>query len=214
MNEETQKDKFVLLDEIRKKAEDEGRGIIEEARKTADQKRAAAEAQAERIQEEARQRAEARAESMREKKLANLAMQKKRIRLHQNEEIMQLVLQRTVSSLEERVHTPEYAQALETWAVEACLGLGTDAAILETSEAERKYFDPPALEKIRTEDQERGTPRMDIRLSEKNTGEAGVVARSPDGRLVYDNRIQTRIRRHKNRLRKIIHQELIQKGTI
>lgn len=214
MNEETQKDKLVLLDEIRKKAEAEGRGIIEEARKTADQKRKAAGAQAQRIKDEARERAEARAESVRETKLANLAMQKKRIRLHRNEEIMQLVIGRVVSSLEERVDTPEYAEALEKWAVEACLGLGTEAAILETSPAERKYFDASALEKIRQKIRDRGGPRMELRFSDKSTDGAGVVARSSDGRLVYDNRIRTRIRRHENTLKKIIHQELIQKGTL
>ncbi len=214
MNEETQKDKPVLLDEIRKKAEAEGRGIIEEARKGADQKRKGAEAQALRIKEEALERAEARAESMRETQLANLAMQKKRIRLRRNEEIMQLVIGRVVSSLEERVDTPEYAEALEKWAVEACLGLGMDAAILETSPAERKYFDAPALQKIRQKVRDRGGPRIELSLSDKSTDGAGVVARSPDGRVVYDNRIRTRIRRNENTLKKIIYQELIQKGTI
>ena len=214
MNEETQKDKSGLLDEIRKKGGEESRAIREEARKTAEQKQAAAEAQAERIKAEARERAEARAQSLRKTKLANLAMEKKRIRLHQNEEIMQLVIGRTVGSLEDKTGTPEYLRALEEWAVEACLGLGTDTAVLETSEKERKYFDGSTLEKIRKAVRDRGGPRMDLSLSQEAGTGIGIVARSPDGRLVYDNRVRTRIRRHKNTLRKIIHRELIQKGTV
>lgn len=213
-SEETHTDIQVLLGEIRKKAEAESREIIAEAEKTAEQKLTAAEAQGERIKGETKERAEARAESTRETKLANLAMQKKRIRLHQNEEIMQLVMQRVENSIEDKVDTFEYARALEGWAVEACLGIGTEAALLETSRAERKYFDPAKLDGIGKKVRERGGPRMEITLSGNDNSDPGVLARSPDGRLVYDNRIVTRIRRNKNRLRKIIHQELIQKGTI
>jgi vacuolar-type H+-ATPase subunit E/Vma4 len=213
-NEETQKDKRLLLEEIRKKSEAEAREIVEEARKTAEQKQAAAEAQDERIRKEARKRAEARADSIRETKLANLAMQKRRVHLHQNEEIMQLVIGRTAETIETMVDTPEYVRALEEWTVEACLGLGTEAAVLETSGAERKYFDPPAIERIRKTVQERGGPRMELSLSENTADDVGIVARSPDGRLVYDNLVGTRLRRNKNRLRKLIHQELIEKGTL
>jgi V/A-type H+/Na+-transporting ATPase subunit E len=202
-----------LLTEIAKSARTEADGILEDARKTAQQKADSAQAQAERIKREAREKAEERSESIRTSRMATLEVQKKRIRLHQQEELMQLVLKMVLENIKNKADTDEYRQVFIDWASEASMGLGTDSALLEISPSEKHLATDAVLREIKAKTRVRGGPDMQLAFSEETHPGTGIIARSPDRRLLYDNRAETRIQRHQNVIRKVIYRELIEKDS-
>ncbi|MFP4384144.1 MAG: V-type ATP synthase subunit E [Spirochaetia bacterium] len=200
-----------LLAEITKSAETEAEAIVRDAENSARQRIESAQAQAERIKRETRERAEERAREIKKARTANLEVQRKRILLHRQEELSKLVIERVLSNMRKLVRTPEYRDTFAASAAEACAGLGTESAVLEVSREEQHLLTDEMATRIQARVKALTGRTVEVNFAESFHTGTGVIAGSPDGRLLFDNRAEARIERHRNQIRRIIHREIIAK---
>lgn len=209
MNDKSGKEE--LLSEIKKSAEKEAETIVREAEESARRRVESAQAQAERIKREARTHAEERSGNIRKARTANLEVQRKRILLHRQEELSKLVIERVLRDIRGLASSPEYRDTFTASAAEACAGLGTDSAVLEVSREEEHLVTDEMTRLIQERVRKLTGRTIEIRFAETTHTGTGAVAKSPDGRLFFDNRAEARIERHRNQIRRIIHREIIAK---
>jgi vacuolar-type H+-ATPase subunit E/Vma4 len=177
--------------------------IQEEARAKAEaiRQRAQVEAEAERnaILERARQDAE----RLRSQVVATAQLKARTSQLEHREKLLEKVFEgarQRLSSLQKRA---DYGQVMEKLLREAITQLNAGSAEVRADEATQKSLDVKVLEKISKE--------LNAKISMGKSLEAGtgVVVDTSDGRLHYDNTLETRLNRLQSVLRSSVHQVLM-----
>ena len=202
-----------LLEEIAKNAREEADSIVEKAETTARQKMEAAEGKAKRLEREALERADARGEQIRKHTEQAIEVRRRRVRLQQNEELLNKVFERVRQIIEERAADEAYEQVFEDWTVEAVIGLDVDRAVIAVSAAEKSYLTDAFISRVCRRVEELNGKKVHITFSNEEEKEYGVVARSEDGRLEYRNQVETRLHRNRSYYRKLIYRKIAIEGT-
>lgn len=205
--------KVRLLREIEQNAREEADTIISSAEKTKSQKIAAAEGKAKRIVKDAEERAAAKIQHINEQTDSSIQIQKKRIRLHQTEQIIRHIFAETRKKIEEKTGSGEYIDVLKDWTAEGILGIGTGEVTLFFSKEELPRIDSGFLEDVRERVRSGGGKDVEIEVSEEPEHEFGVRVLSGDGRLEYRNQISTRLSRGQTEYRKMINSALEIEGV-
>ncbi|MBU8913425.1 MAG: V-type proton ATPase subunit E [Spirochaetales bacterium] len=115
---------------------------------------------------------------------------------------------RAAEKLRSLVGSDEYRGILHNWIVEAGVGLAAVRVTVNCSAAERSVVGEilPSVEKEISE--HLGRPVKLALSADEPIEEQGVVLISEDGQTGYSNRIPDRLRRHRNLIRRIIHDSL------
>lgn len=201
-----------FLDQILSAAREEADKLITEAESRAEARRMAARRQAETIEGETGKQLEG--ERSRRVKLADqrISSEKRRRELQLKDSFMADALEKTREELLAMTASDSYSVILAGWVKEAVLGLGADKVELNGRPREREIMTPSWLRLREEEIKDTYGRQVSLELSpESALIPAGVVARQKEGRLVFNNQIDTRILRKQSELRKVIYQELFAK---
>jgi vacuolar-type H+-ATPase subunit E/Vma4 len=200
---------------------------LAEARAAAEERVQAAATQAARILEEARAKAEAQGQSVEAQARSAVRMEDKRTSLKVREEALRQVLRAVRERLAALAGEQggvrgsggagsgaadgrrSYRSVLLGWIVEAAIGLNVPEATVRVSAREQRYLDKELLQEAARRVKELTGREVTLEPAggDPLVGQ-GVVLRSADGRLEFNNQVSTRLLRYQSEVRKIVFEAL------
>ncbi len=194
--EKFEQGKSELISGIEKDARKRAEEIIGEARKRAEEKIRFAKQKVKSILDEADARAKEQSESVRKKVLGGMSLEAKRRSMKLRDSVLQAVIARAREKLNALVQKPDYKNILKDWIVEAALGLGTDRAVVHTTEVEKKMIDAKLLYAAENEVKKITGRPVSISLPDgPPLSGQGVLLSSSDGKTAFNNQVSTRLLR-------------------
>jgi V/A-type H+-transporting ATPase subunit E len=189
------------------------RAILTEAREEADQLKADAQEKADAIRKRAQEQAEAErkaildraqedAERLRSQSVATAQLKARSTRLTHREQLLERVFKAVQEKLAEVRNRADYDEIVAMMLREALTQLKVDKAIVRADETTQKVLKKGALREI---SKELNGEFKDGDVLEEGTG---IVVDAADGKLHYDNTLETRLRRLQGTLRSAVYQML------
>ena len=189
------------------------RAILTEAREEADQLKADAQEKADAIRKRAQEQAEAErkaildraqqeAERLRGQSVATAQLKARSTRLTHREQLLDGVFKAVKEKLTEVRNRADYDEIVAMLLREALTQLKVDKAIVRADETTQKALKKGALREI---SKELNGEFKDGDVLEEGTG---IVVDAADGKLHYDNTLETRLRRLQGTLRSAVYQML------
>jgi len=201
-----------LVEGIKKEAGDEAKSIRDEAMKSVSERKKAVQIQIEKITKEAEKKAKEQYESIMNLVEKTASAEKRRQSLQARNEIIEMIQLRAKERLKAMMNqTDEYRNVLESWIVEAAVGLDMKEASVNASAQEREIIDRPLLR--RCEQQYQELAGKEIRLK-KQVGDPlsaqGIILTSSDEKTAYNNQVHTRLLRYQSEILKIISEAVFE----
>ncbi len=194
--EKFEKGKSELISGIEKDARKRADEIIDEARKRAEEKLRFAKQKVKSILDEADARAKERSESIKKKALSGMSLEAKRRFMKLRDRALQTVITSACEKLGDLVQKPGYKNVLKDWIVEAAVGLGSDSAVIHTSETEKKLIDSKLIHAAENEVKKiTGRPVSLSMSDDPPLAEQGVLLSSSDWKTAFNNQVSTRLLR-------------------
>ena len=189
------------------------RAILTEAREEADQLKADAQEKADAIRKRAQEQAEAErkaildraqqeAERLRGQSVATAQLKARSTRLTHREQLLERVFKAVQEKLPEVINRPDYDEIASMLLREALTQLKVNKANVRADEGTQKVLKKGALRDI---SKELDGDFKDGDVLEEGTG---IVVDAADGKLHYDNTLETRLRRLQGTLRSAVYQVL------
>jgi V/A-type H+-transporting ATPase subunit E len=190
------------------------RAILTEAREKADQIKAEAKEKVEAIRKRAQERAEVErkavleraqqdADRLRGQAVATAQLKARSLELAHREQLLERVFQGVKEKLAEIQKRPDYDQIAALLLREALTQLKVKKAEIRADEITQKALKKGALDELSKE--LGGEFKIEDALEEGN----GVIVNAADGKLQYDNTLETRLSRLQGALRSSVYQILI-----
>ncbi len=206
---ESDTDSSGLLAGIEQEAREEADRIIQETRRMLDERRKATDLQIEKILITAQEKADAQAEVIRGNSGSRIAVETRRLSLRARDELMRDVLTQARRKLESLIKTEAYRSIVAGWVVEAAVGLNVPAASVRASAGELSLIDKALLKEAERKVKEVTGKTVKLEIAPgRPLREQGVVLTAKDGRLAFNNQVQTRLMRYDSEIRRIIYGEL------
>ena len=209
-NENAHKSALAITEKILDDAELEAQRILENAATIAEAEIARANKEAQQIQREILAQAEEKALKLKSRRLATSKIEAKKILLRAREEAVLIVFKQIEEQLNGIRQNPDrYRHALKNLATEAITGVGEPEVVLQVNGADGPIVDQAFWDDVknavsRSSGEEVG---IAIQFNELVMG-AGCVAKSTNGRVVFDNTFHRRFERMKPNLRPLIVRHL------
>ena len=188
---------------ILKEAQVDAEQLKEEAQAKADAIRRRAQEEAERERKEILDRARQDAERLRGQSLASAQLKARTLQLENREKLLDRVFQAAKEKLPELQKSPEYEQLAATLLREALVQLRMSKAEVRADKTTKGLLEKKTLSDLSQE--LKGQFTMGDALEEG----LGVVVDAGDGKLHYDNTLETRLDRLQNSLRATVHKILV-----
>jgi V/A-type H+/Na+-transporting ATPase subunit E len=188
---------------ILKEAEVDARQMREEAQGKADAIRQRAREEAENVRREILEKARQDAERLRSQTLSSAQLKARTMQLESREKLLDRVFLAAKEKLAEIVKRPEYDQLAAMLLREALTQLRVNKADIHADPATRELLEKKALREISSE--LNGQYTFADNLEEGQ----GVVIEAADGKLHYDNTLETRLQRLQSSLRASVYKMLM-----
>ncbi len=197
-----------LLSGILEDVKAEAAEIISAAEKAVSNRRKAAEMQVKGILEDAGKQAEIQEKHLRQKMRSSADVEIRRINLQIRDRVIKRIINDAaarLSALIESVDTDEYREIILGWIVEAALGLNTGKMEVNTSAAEAKYLDKELLNEAARRVEELTGQKTEFTVStDPPLLTTGIILKSKDTPVSFDNQITSRLQRYQSEIRKLI----------
>ncbi len=188
--------------------------VLSEARSEAEKILAEARVSAEKIQREAQEqadgeykaiieRAEQNAERIRRQSIASAQLNARTLQLAQREKLLMKVFDAANQQLSSIQQWSDYGEISKSLLREALTNLNAKSVQVHADETAQKFFTDQVLKKLA------GELKMELRLGEPLIGFTGVIIEAEDGRLRYDNTLETRLSRLQASLRTSVYHVLM-----
>jgi vacuolar-type H+-ATPase subunit E/Vma4 len=198
-----------LFSGIEQDMKEEAETLLSESKKEAERRKLYAQKQRESILSDAEERAAAQSQKIRSHILSGVNLEAKRRSLHVMDELYDEAVERARTRMREAVEKKGYENILLHLIVEAAIGLDAPAALVNASERERGIISSKVLNDA--QERVKALTGREVRLvlsDEAPLAGQGVVLKSEDERIAYNNQIDTRMRRFASDIRKTIHDRL------
>ena len=207
--EQAQQGKDALISGIQTDAQTEEERIAAEAAQQAEEKRRYAQQKAQSILDEAKQKADQQALVIRRKILSDCDIAVKRQALHLRDTVMHDITRRVEQKFDALRSDPAYRAMLTEWIIEAAIGLQADAAVVNASQGEKDMIDAAMLSEAADTVQKLTGKTVTLSVSDQEplSGQ-GPTLTSCDGRVAFNNQVQTRLRRKQRDIQKLIYDAL------
>lgn len=203
-----------LIESIRKQAEDECRELREHSEKRRNEKKEETRRKCLILERDRKRERKKKEETLREKKRKMLEIESKKYRLQKEKEIFEEVLNSLRKDTASEQHKEDYSVIVSDWICEAAAGLGAPEAVVFGGEAEVKRMDKEFLRNTEGKIRERGGLSVSLTLSaDPPLREQGILLKTADGRMMYDNTVKTRLRRHEEMIGFHIQKEVFGAGA-
>ena len=207
-NADTNRNAKQIIDGILADAREQAEKIKSEARSRVEDRRMLLSGRVQRVKDDAASEAKTRVEEINRRTDAEISRAQRRNELARRRDVMAAVQQRVRDRIVELSWDggEDYRRAVTGWIVEGALGLaGTELTVAASAGEEDMLADLlPEAERVARE-----ISGEEVSLTvadEPHGGSPGVVVASPDGRTIYDNRVDARIRRHETEIRRLVYE--------
>jgi len=199
----------LLCRKIEEDARREVESIISRAEKSAAELRARYSSDAGKVRDEILERARAKADAVRRRTLSGVNLETKRMSLQAREEIIGEVLSMVMDKLEGLRKEDRYRDILKGLLLEAFEALGERETVAIFDEADRDLVDEGFISEVRSHLNELYGDDVSLEVSrEFHRSGGGLILRSKDGRVSFDNTFDARLRRMRDSLRLAIVKEV------
>jgi vacuolar-type H+-ATPase subunit E/Vma4 len=188
---------------ILKEAEVDAQQMREEAKTKADAIRQRAQEEAEKVRREIIDQAQQEADRVRSQTLASAQLKARTMQLEQREKLLDRVFQAAQEKLADVQKRPDYDQLAAMLLREALTQLRVNKAQIHADPATRQLLEKKALGDISNELNGQFTVADNLEEGK------GVVVDAGDGRLHYDNTLETRLQRLQSTLRASVYKILM-----
>ncbi len=188
---------------ILKEAEVDAQQMREDAKTKADAIRQRAQEEAEKARQEILDRSQQEADRVRSQTLASAQLKARTMQLEQREKLLDRVFQAAQQKLADVQKRPDYDQLAAMLLREALTQLRVNKAEIHADQATRQLLEKKALGDISNE--LKGQFTVADNLEEGR----GVVVDAADGKLHYDNTLETRLQRLQSSLRASVYKLLM-----
>ena len=182
-------------------ARDETEQIIAEAKKKAEAVRKRAQEQAEEERKAILERASQDAERLRSQAVATAQLKARSLQLEHREQLLERVFKAVKEKLPEVQKRPDYDQVVAMLLREALTQLRVNQAVVRADETTQKPL-KKSLDEISKE------LNVELTIGDVLEEGIGVVVDAADGRIHYDNTLETRLNRLQSTLRSSVYQIL------
>jgi len=199
-----------IVEKILADAESQAQRVIENANRAAEAETEKARKEAQRIQDDILAEAEQKAENLRSRELSTAKIEAKRTLLRAREEAVSKVLGQVETILKGiREDRDRYGRSLANLAVEAVTAVGEPEVVLKVSQADEGVVDNTFIDGVssRVRELSGDETRIELEFDLEDMG-GGCVAKSTQGRVIFDNTFRRRLERMKPQLRAAIIREL------
>ena len=199
-----------IIDGILADAREEAEKVQNEAKSRVEDRRMLLSGRVQRVKDDAGSEAKKRIEEINRRTDAEINRAQRRGELARRRDVLAAVQRRARERIVgmSREGSDAYRQAMIGWIVEGALGLeGTELSV-SVAAGETGLLDE-LLEEAQRSVREVGGRDVSLTAAvEPHGGSPGVVVSSPDGRTIYDNRVDARIRRHETEIRRLVYEIL------
>ena len=182
-------------------ARDETEQIIAEAKKKAEAVRKRAQEQAEEERKAILERASQDAERLRSQAVATAQLKARSLQLAHREQLLERVFKAVKEKLPEVQKRPDYDQVVAMLLREALTQLRVNQAVVRADETTQKTL-KKSLDEISKE------LNVELTMGDVLEEGIGVVVDAADGKIHYDNTLETRLNRLQSTLRSSVYQIL------
>ncbi len=201
-----------LIYKILSNAEIQADDIVDKAEKSAKSKLIQHEKRLERMLKEGERKAEKSGFEIREKKKQFTRMYSNKIKLRNREIFIEKIISDAVLRIDHMISSTNYPDILGNLIFEAVVGLNHEEVVLNCTEEEKTAISP-LLSKIADRAGEITGQDISISLSKEPSSKSqGVVLKTPDGRISYNNQISARLVRKKRKLEILIRESIDRLG--
>jgi vacuolar-type H+-ATPase subunit E/Vma4 len=200
-----------IVEKILADAQSQAQQAIGNAGKVAEAEAEKARKEGQKIQAEILAQAEDKVEKLKLREVSTANIEAKRIALTAREKAISKVFAQIEQELEDIKKDPDqYRRSLGNLAADAILGVGEPEVVLKVSRADKALVDDAFIDDVRRRVSERSgaQPKVDVEFEPADMG-GGCVARSKEGRIVFDNTFRRRLGNMRPRLRSLIVKELM-----
>ena len=188
---------------ILKEAEVDAQQMREEAKAKADAIRQRAQEEAEKARNEILERARQEAERVRSQSISSAQLKARTMQLEQREKLLDRVFQTAREKLADVQKRPDYDQLAAMLLREALTQLRVNKAQIHADQATRQLLEKKALKDISSE------LNGEFTVADNLEEGRGVVVDAGEGRLHYDNTLETRLARLQSNLRASVYKLLM-----
>ncbi len=201
-----------IIEGIEQDALKETEALVGDAKKRAEESIQGARKRAEDMLKQAQEKGEERARQIAAREARSIDSEVKKIHLKARDELRKDMLVSIRRELQQLPDKKEYPDILLSWLVEAAQGTGSDEGLVYPGRKEAAIIGPEMLKRASE------LSGVDLSLAEEESkaisaiisGRLGVVVSDREGRIVFDNSMEARIRRMETALRRMIDRELQQ----
>jgi vacuolar-type H+-ATPase subunit E/Vma4 len=198
-----------LIDGIRDEGGDEAEKILRDAEKEAKRKREYAANKAQALEREAQDKAALQADKARHDILSSLDMYLRRGEMELQDKVYRGVLDRVRVKLRDLVDTPGYSRIIENLIVEGAIGLGAERASVVVSKEERPHVNDDLLRRAEKRVLDLAGIEVSLDLSSEISRKQGVVLKTGDSRMNFNNLMESRLSRKIDDIRSLIWEKLL-----
>lgn len=200
-SEEQNSTSDVIREEIRNQSQNEAEAILAQGEKEALQILDSARAEAEKIHADLIQKAEIQAEGIRKKILSGVHLEVKRQTLRARESLLSTIFDKIKEKLFAFRQTEAYANYLKRLVAEGMTALDAEIIQVLGGDVERALLQRDFIKEIEKDVLTRTGREIKLKVSERILPEGGVVLVSSDEKMLFDNRLTTRMQRMRNQMR-------------
>ncbi len=200
-SEEQNSTSDVIREEIRNQSQNEAEAILAQGEKEALQILDSARAEAEKIHADRIQKAEIQAEGIRKKILSGVHLEVKRQTLRARESLLSTIFDKIKEKLFAFRQTEAYANYLKRLVAEGMTALDAEIIQVLGGDVERALLQRDFIKEIEKDVLTRTGREIKLKVSERILPEGGVVLVSSDEKMLFDNRLTTRMQRMRNQMR-------------
>jgi len=188
---------------ILREAEVDAQQMREEAMTKAESIRQRAREEAEQVRREILERAQNEADRLRSQTLSSAQLKARTMQLEHREKLLDGVFQAAKQKLPEVQKRPDYEQLAALLLREALTELRVNQAQIRADQSTRALLEKKALNDICTE------LKGEFTLADNLEEGTGIVVDAADGKLHYDNTLETRLQRLQGNLRASVYKVLM-----
>jgi V/A-type H+/Na+-transporting ATPase subunit E len=188
---------------ILKEAEVDAKQMREEAQARADDIRQRAQQEAEKARREILDKAQQEADRLRSQTVSSAQLKARTMQLESREKLLDRVFQAAREKLADIQKRPDYDQLAAMLLREALVQLRVNKAQIRADPATRAILEKKALNEISSE------LKGEFTFADNLEQGSGVVIEAADGKLHYDNTLETRLQRLQSTLRSSVHKILM-----
>lgn len=190
----------ILCQEIEDQSKSEAEAILGQAKKERDERLKKARQEANKLQEERRNKAEAQAESIRKKILSGVHLEIKGYKLRDREEILSRIFMAVQEKLAHLRKSNGYFSFLKKLLMEGIQALDSEKIIIIPGDIERQLLQKGFLDQLQKELQKSGK-KIQLSVSDEKLSDGGVILGDSKGRIRFDNRFSSRMKRNEEMMR-------------